>query len=95
MTDAREELLRLRQRIDDIDNEILDVLVRRFDLTAQVGRVKKSGGFPPEDPVREAAMYERFREMARARNLDPNIIEDVYKTLISHVKQQHRQIGAT
>ncbi len=90
---ARQQLSGLRGQIDEIDNEILDVFVRRFEITKQVGRVKHAGGLAPEDPNREGAMYERLREMAAQRDLEPDVVEDIYRALLSHVKRQHRTIA--
>ncbi len=49
-----EELLRLREQIDALDEELLQVLSRRFQVTAQVGLLKATHGLDSLDEEREA-----------------------------------------
>ncbi|HOB95154.1 MAG TPA: chorismate mutase, partial [Aquabacterium sp.] len=46
-------LLALRQRIDALDRELLDVLNRRMQVVVEVGELKKHEGSPVFRPERE------------------------------------------
>ena len=43
------ELADIRQKISAIDDSIIDLLIERFKLTDEVGRIKKSGNIPIEN----------------------------------------------
>jgi len=57
---ARDESLGgLRRAIDDIDDRLHDLLMRRTALVERVRAVKAEGGLPPLNPAREAAVLRR------------------------------------
>lgn len=86
-------LQELRHQIDEVDDRILDVLVERFEITRQVGIVKRDAGFGPVDRTREQEMYERIRSKASERGIDPDVVESLYRTLIGHVVVEHEAIA--
>jgi len=47
------DLLELRQRIDEIDNELLQLFMRRMDISAEISLYKKQNNIPVHDPERE------------------------------------------
>ena len=47
------QLAQLRAQIDALDSELVDLLHRRSQLTAQVGQVKSRTGMPIYVPERE------------------------------------------
>ena len=55
-TDAA--IARLRDRIDDLDGELLDVLARRGELVQQIGRLKRQAGLPMVDAARRRHVVE-------------------------------------
>lgn len=91
--DSRAKLQELRHAIDDVDDRILDVLVERFEITRQVGIVKRDAGFDPVDRTREQELYDRIRLKAEERGIDPDVVESLYRTLIGHVVIEHEAIA--
>jgi chorismate mutase / prephenate dehydratase len=51
----------LRQRIDALDRELIDLLNRRARLAQQVGELKRSEGSPAFRPEREAEVIDRLK----------------------------------
>ena len=51
----------LRQRIDDLDSELLSIFNRRADLALQIGRIKKTRAMPVYDPGREKMIFDRMQ----------------------------------
>ncbi|MDR1519661.1 MAG: chorismate mutase [Planctomycetota bacterium] len=49
-----------RRRIDEIDDQLLDLLEERMDLSRQIGEDKKRRGLPLYVPEREGAILERL-----------------------------------
>lgn len=73
------ELSHLRDKIDAVDKQMLDLLAQRLQLVEQVGEVKSAYGLPIYDPSREAAMLASRREEAERKGVPPSLIEDILR----------------
>jgi len=85
-----DELLALRAEIDRIDDEILDLLAQRFEVTAKVGELKARSKLDSVDPAREQEKLERIRALARSKSLNSEFILDLYQTIFDEVVKNHR-----
>ncbi|RUO40738.1 bifunctional chorismate mutase/prephenate dehydrogenase [Pseudidiomarina aestuarii] len=90
MADAQQQLAHLRAEIDQTDHELLQLLLRRRQLAADVGVVKRAMGQPLYVPERERAMLEQRRRDAEALGLSPDLIEDVLRRVIRESYQQQQ-----
>ena len=52
-----EKLLQLRENIDNIDNQILNLLKKRFEIVKKVKNVKKDNNLPILDSKREEKIF--------------------------------------
>ena len=59
------DLLELREQIDDIDSELLELILKRRKLVSEVGAYKKGHAIPIYNPEREREILSRV-----SRNLD-------------------------
>lgn len=73
------ELNELRDQIDEVDKQMIELLVRRLALVEKVGEVKSEHGLPIYAPDREAAMLASRREEAEKRGVPPQLIEDILR----------------
>ncbi len=73
------ELNDLRNDIDAVDKQILDLLAQRLALVEKVGEVKSRHGLPIYAPDREAAMLASRREEAEKIGVPPQLIEDILR----------------
>ncbi|WP_183100896.1 chorismate mutase [Nocardioides pelophilus] len=89
--EARQELLRLRSSIDNLDAALVHLLAERFKCTEQVGRLKAHAGMPAADPAREAVQIARLRALSETSGLDPHFAEKFLNVIIAEVIQNHRQ----
>ncbi len=58
----KEKINQLRQKIDEFDNQMLDLLVQRFAVSKEIGEIKASHGFNVGDPNREQEIIDRLTE---------------------------------
>jgi chorismate mutase len=58
MSDADNEVARFRERITELDRQILDAVNRRLELVAELKRYKDAHGIAFVDPERERSMVE-------------------------------------
>ncbi|MFT6926400.1 MAG: chorismate mutase/prephenate dehydrogenase [Psychromonas sp.] len=72
-------LSKLRDQIDAVDQQIIDLLAERLRLVGEVGEVKAKHGLPIYVPEREAAMLAKRRAEASAKGVPANLIEDILR----------------
>ena len=89
MTNTTEELLRLRDSIDNIDAALIHLLAERFKFTQQVGALKARTGMPAADPKREAQQIARLRALAEQAKLDPEFAEKFLNFIVTEVIRHH------
>jgi chorismate mutase len=76
-----DELTKLRNGIDHIDDAIMDLLEQRFTLSEEIGQLKKKTMLEVTHPNREKNI------LAKAENLNHNdAIRSIYKTIFTHSK---------
>ena len=80
----------LRQQIDRLDTELVELLAKRQAVTAEVGRYKKDVGKPIYDPARESELIGKRRQLADSLGLSPELIEDLLRRIMRESYQsQH------
>ncbi len=72
-----------RERIDQIDHKILDLLSERSDIVNEVIEKKIKNQLPVFAPAREDDKTASFRKIAKQRNLDPEWAEDFLRMIMS------------
>ncbi|MBI0163931.1 chorismate mutase [Bartonella sp. M0283] len=91
MSDTKipEELLQLRDSIDNFDAALVHILAERFRCTKAVGVLKAKYGLPPADPSREKRQVERLRKLAEESHLDPDFAEKFLNFIVKEVIRHH------
>lgn len=90
MAPLNEQLQALRQQIDAADSELVQLLLRRRELVAQVGVIKRAAGQPLYVPEREQQMLQLRRQQAQQAGLSADLIEDVLRRVIRESYQQQQ-----
>jgi isochorismate pyruvate lyase len=78
-----ESLEDVREAIDALDREIVYLIGRRASYV-QVAAHFKTSEESVRAPERQRTMLETRRRWAEENRLDPEVIEDLYRTLISY-----------
>lgn len=77
------ELLKeLRDQIDLLDDQLLDLLQRRAEVAIEIGRVKKEHAIPITDRAREKEVLERLMTQSQERPLTGEAVREIYSTVI-------------
>ncbi len=76
------ELSDTRDRIDELDQEIVALLGRRAELSRRAMKAKQRVGQPLYDPDREARVLTARRTMADERGIDGESVEDVFRAIL-------------
>ena len=91
--DAMDDLLSLRQSIDNIDAALIHLLAERFKSTKRVGELKAAHGLPAADPDRERQQIARLKSLAASADLDPGFAEKWFNFVVAEVIHHHERIA--
>jgi len=78
------ELLELRQRLDEIDTGIIDLIAERQAVVTTIAEHKLKTGLPLRHYEREREVIDRGVERAESHGLEGSVARDILQTLIHH-----------
>jgi chorismate mutase/prephenate dehydratase len=82
MTGKGEVLKELRARIDELDDEILELIQRRAAVAIEIGQVKKRHALAVVDRPREKAILDRLMIRSQGRPLKGQAVREIYSTIV-------------
>lgn len=74
----------LRQEIDQLDRQLVELLGHRRRLVEEVAQIKQQQDLPTFHPAREENLISARRAQAVQAGLDPDYIEDLFRTVMRH-----------
>lgn len=92
MQEINKDLLRLRDRIDYFDKEILKLLYERFTTTRAIGIIKKNDNIDSVDDKRFNEIIENIMSMGIQINLDPTFLKNLFTTIHNQVIKEHNSL---
>ncbi len=86
----------LRQRVTDIDRQMISLVAERKRVSEEVARVKRATGYPTRDFEREREVILGVRTMAAELGVSPALAEDLLRLLIrsSLTTQEQASVAA-
>ena len=89
-----EELRKIRQKIDEVDKQIVKLIAERVSLIPIVAEFKKKENVVVHNPQREKQLIDETRKLAKELGVNPNLVEDIFNRLIkeSHIIE-NKMIG--
>jgi shikimate dehydrogenase len=90
------EIKQLRQRIDEIDNQLLDLINQRLQAAREIGKIKNFSGTAVVDSKRENQIYQRLSSINNGP-LKEETLHKVFRAVIAAGRgiQSHGEIGDT
>jgi len=82
--DSRPELATLRGKLDEIDEEIVRLIARRYDTVAHIIKDKAGRSKGIRDPERERQVLARVETIARKVGLSAPLARKLFTEIISH-----------
>ncbi len=82
MTRDNATLEELRQRVNDLDRQLIALVAERKSLSEEVARVKRAIGKPTRDYEREREVIMGVRATAAERGVSPELAERILRLLI-------------
>ncbi len=90
--EAEDLLKKSRNRIDEIDNELFDLISQRTSLAKDIALSKDYLGMPIYDESREAAIHEKIDVICEELGLDVDIIDQIVDMLTILNKNEQKKI---
>lgn len=81
-----DKLLNSRNRIDQIDDEIMSLLEERYSLSIEIGNIKKESKSPILDSNREKTILDKTSKLSHS-----HAIENVYVAIMKESKNLQRK----
>ncbi|MFH0875261.1 MAG: chorismate mutase [archaeon] len=76
------ELDKLRKKIDETDNKIIELVAKRMKTVKIIGEFKKKGNIGIVDSKRQSVVFENRKKKAKALGLNVAAIEKIFKILV-------------
>lgn len=89
---SEEDLPELRQRVGELDKQILKLIADRLETTKAIGEIKQKKGLPIRDFRVEVQVLKRARERARAVGLDERVAEEISELLMGAAVQTQAEL---
>lgn len=81
----------LRDEIESIDREIVELIARRTYVADTIAQVKDERGLPTTDESQENRVMERAGENAERFEVDSNLVKAIFRLLIELNKVEQRE----
>ncbi|MDR6194945.1 isochorismate lyase [Siphonobacter sp. SORGH_AS_0500] len=78
-----QDMVDIRQAIDALDKEVIRLWAQRFEYVKAAAKFK-TNETAVRAPERFTAMLVQRRDWAQQQGLNPDIIEGLYRTLVTH-----------
>ena len=88
------DLSQFRDIIDGIDDQIVDLLARRFAMCRDVAEYKLQHRIPVVLPERIEQVKARCAERAERQGVDGNLVTALYTLIIERACETERQVQA-
>lgn len=84
-----------RDEIDSIDAQIISLLSRRREQVEKIVGVKKAHKVPIYHPAREEDVISRLRGKAKEMDVDPDLVENLYRTIMHQSRKSQTRVSKT
>lgn len=82
----------LRREIDEIDQEILSILVRRAGVVKQIGKLKNEHNMPIIDDERKEKLLESIAQRAKILHLSEEFVKKLFKEIHDHAVELQKKV---
>ncbi len=88
-----ENIQEIREAIDNIDREIIRLIGKRFKYVKEIVKFKNTDKDSIVAKDRYDQVIENRRKLAAENGLNPDLIENIYKSLINHFINKELEIA--
>lgn len=78
-----DEIPRIRERIDEIDQKLISLLKDRYENARQLGRIKRARSIESRDPEREKIILRKVQGATSRLGLEPKLTLPIFKEIFN------------
>lgn len=86
-------LKEVREKIQKIDDQIIELIAKRIELAEDVLEEKKKEGMDIDDEEQREVVLNRMVEAATEHNLDAGAVKQIYEILIEMSVERQRELS--
>ncbi len=86
-----DQLIRFREQLDNIDNEIIYLVKRRLQVVQKIGKYKNENNMEIYQPDREAEMFNKLSAKAVTMGINENFIQNLFDIIIEESKKEQKK----
>ncbi|MDM8538780.1 prephenate dehydratase domain-containing protein, partial [Desulfobacterales bacterium HSG17] len=90
----KEQLIQLRESIDNIDNSLLELINKRLDLVQDVGKLKAKKGCQVLDSTRESQVFQRLLDLNKGP-LNEKVLRHLFTQIMAASRELQRPSRVT
>ena len=90
--EAKDLLKESRNRIDEIDNDLFNLICQRTSIAKDVALAKDYLGMPIYDKSREDAIHAKIERLSDENGIDRDIIDQIVNMLTILSKNEQKEI---
>lgn len=90
--EAEDLLKESRNRIDEIDNELFNLICQRTSFAVDIALAKEYLGMPIYDKAREDAIHAKVEKLSDENGIDRDIIDQIVNMLTILSKNEQKEI---
>lgn len=83
------ELESLREEINNLDQELIEILEERFALCEEIAEIKKDAGLKVEDKSREADI---LKTKINQTSMNPEFVKNIFALIFAESKSLQEKI---
>ena len=91
---TQEELTAYRQRIDSLDQRIVELVQQRARVVEEVGNIKRAAHLPVTVPSREQQVIEKAQELAKGGPLPAEAVGRIFQKLVEEMRNWEAELDA-
>ena len=91
-TASQERVRELRERVDEVDKELIRALNERASIVQEIMAIKAEAGAPVYDPKREEEILQRVMEMNPGPIYDSSM-RDIFELILHRIRDLEIQSG--
>ncbi len=82
----------LREQIDSVDREIVELLKKRMDIAKQIGKLKMQSSTSVHQKTREVAVLDRIKLLANSLGLSEDFVIDLYTLIFAESRRLQKKL---
>jgi chorismate mutase len=75
-----------RQKIDSLDQRIVELIQQRAQVVEEIGSIKREAHLPIAAPAREKQVIEKVQELAKGGPLPADAVGRIYEKLVTEMR---------